>query len=220
MKIPVKPYWWLGHRDKFSSHYYIHIPKCGGTYVERIFTPYIQSCPTRVLDGAQGHLTLTEYESVFRGNGLTFDRTKIFSVVRNPWSWHVSWFNYIRQDVDGKSGHKLEHQLFKKMDFADYIHWLDDPNAKRGPQGYLQKQISDWLTDEHGNIKVESILKQETLEQDLKQLVKRFRLNLPVHSMRLNASQSEHYTSYYNSECREIIRRRHSRDIALFGYQF
>lgn len=179
-----------------------------------------KKCPTRILDGAQGHLTLMEYQVVFGRHGLDFDPAKIFTVVRNPWSWHVSWFNYIRQDYDGKSGHKIEHQLFQDFEFVDYVHWLGDLSAERSPQGYLQKQLSDWLIDDQGNLAVEVALRQETLERDLNQWVKKYKLDLIVPSIRVNTSQGEYYRHYYNVECREIIRKRHSSDISLFGYDY
>ena len=50
--------------------------------------------------------------------------------MRNPWAWHASWYSYIRGDRDGKrSGHRIEHELFQKMNFRDYILSLDDPDV-------------------------------------------------------------------------------------------
>ena len=199
---------------------FIHIPKCGGTYLERMFTPYIQGCPTRTLKAAQGHLTLQEYQQVFSAHSVSFSPVDCFSVVRNPWAWHVSWFNYIKQDVDGKSGHQIEHELFQAFEFRDYLQWLIDPNAERGPQGYIQRQLSDWLIDEREQLVVPTVFRQETLQTDIQAFSTLHRLKVKATAIRLNTSSSRSFREYYDREGAEIIRKRHERDISLFGYEF
>jgi len=201
--------------------YYIHAPKCGGTFVEKTLSPFIKKSPTLTLPDARGHLTWMQYRDVFRKHGIDIFEATTFSVVRNPWDWHVSWFHYIKNDKGGRrSGHAVEHRLFQDFAFRDYIHWLEDPAAERGPQGYLVRQLSDWVIDESEQVAVDHVLRQERLQDELAALVEKLNLDVQVTPMRVNSSKRGHYQGYYDAETRGLIARRHARDLKLFGYEF
>lgn len=221
MRIPDNTRRYLLFRN-YKSIFFIHPPKCGGKYVENTFRPYIKQCPTLTLPAASGHKTWLEHRDIFREHHVDFENAQTFSVVRNPWDWHVSWYHYIKHDKDGKkSGHALEHRLFQKITFPEYIRWLEDPTAERSPQGYITKQVSDWFVDEQGNIAVDTVLRQESLEQDLRRFVEQNNLDIVVSAERKNSSErTGDYQEYYDNETADIIRKRHQRDIALFGYGF
>lgn len=143
------------------------------------------------------------------------------TVVRNPWSWHVSWFNYVRQDKGGKrSGMKIEHELFRTMNFSDYLTWLDDGSAAESPQRYIRKQLSDWILDESGATKVDIVLRQEWLYADMIRLVTKLELAVIPVQKSVNVSTSSDYRSSYTTKGIEQIARRHHRDIEMFGYTF
>src|SRR5262245_26995961 len=94
---------------------FIHIPKCGGKYVESVFSPWIASCDT-LSDWAAGHLTFQEYRTAFETQGIRFTDAFTFAVVRNPWDWHVSWYHYFKSDPEGSdSGHRIEGQMFQRL---------------------------------------------------------------------------------------------------------
>lgn len=107
--------------------YFVHVPKCGGKFIEKVFSPWIQKCPTLAMPWAAGHLTYLEYKERFRKYAhLDFDKGCTFGVVRNPWDWHVSWFHYLKGDPTGaQTGHAIEGALFQDMTFTDYVYWLD-----------------------------------------------------------------------------------------------
>lgn len=201
--------------------YFVHVPKCGGSYVAGTFGRTIDRCPTNTLPEARGHRTYLEYRDIFQRRGMNFGAAPSFAVVRNPWDWHVSWFYYIKGDQGGrKSGHRLEHELFQRFQFAGYLTWLEDPYAARSPQGYIVRQVSDWIVDEQGRIAVSYVLRQERLKSDLERLVSELDLRVTVRNGTRNTSQHDDYHRYYTDNLVECVARRHARDIALLGYSF
>ena len=142
-------------------------------------------------------------------------------MVRNPWKWHVSWYNYIRKDKGGKhSGMPSEHALFQDFSFLDYLRWLETAFDKTRANQYYLGQVSDWVVDETGAIAISDILRQETLAQDLRHLQEKYDLRLSIPKSSKNQSFSGDYRSQYCDEGVEIVARRHPRDISLFGYEF
>lgn len=196
---------------------FIHTPKCGGSFVNYAFGKRFKRCPTLRWKEAKGHKTYLEYKEIFEKRNQNIHDYTMFSVIRNPWSWHVSYFHYIKS---GRSGHHLEHQLFQKMAFSDYLKWLSNPDAKRGPQGYLTKQVSDWIIDEDGKVAVEYILRQENLEKDFLSMIKKEDIFIMPATTKVNTSKHADYRTYYSDRDAEIIAIRHTRDIFLFNYTF
>lgn len=200
---------------------FVHTPKCGGTYVNRAFGRRFRRCPTLTWPEAAGHLLYTQYRDIFRARGQDIHDYYLFSVVRNPFDWHVSWFNYIRKDEGGRrSGHRIEAELFARMNFADYVQWLEDPDAPRGPQGYIQRQVHEWLIDETGNIRVDRVLRQENLRDDFAAMIAETGILVRPGNRRRNVSNDKDFRSFYTPREVDIIARRHATDCALFGYGF
>lgn len=200
---------------------FLHVPKCGGSFVEQTFLPWILKCPSRRIRDARGHLTYGEYAKVFDRHRVDLDAMYVFSVVRNPWAWHVSWFHYLKQDLGrGQSGMPTEVELFQNYDFTDYLRWLADDDAPTSPTRYIRKQQIDYLTDETGRIAVDRVLRQEHLAEDLQQMASELDLALTVGDRRANASAHGHYRDYYDDFGIDLIARRHRDDIAAFGYTF
>ena len=186
-----------------------------------MFSPYSRRCPTLRWKEARGHLTYLQYRPIFEARGENIHDYRIMTVVRNPWAWHVSWFNYVRKDVGGRSsGLRIEHEQFKHMTFSQYIDWLDDESAPESPQRYIRKQQSDWICDESGRIRVDDVLHQETLLDDLNGLVDRLNLAVRPSGKRLNVSTTDDYRRYFTSSEVDRIARRHHRDNEMFGYSF
>ncbi|TDE35267.1 hypothetical protein E1B25_17845 [Antarcticimicrobium sediminis] len=210
---------WAGERMVF-----IHTPKCGGSFVSSAFGLRYKWCPTMRWREASGHLTYRQYKKIFADRGRNLDDNILFTVIRNPWDWHVSWYHYVGRDTGGRhSGMPLEHEQIKDLSFSDYIKWLDDEDPLRSCDDYMRRQISDWILDDRGKIAVSDILRQENLHADLEGLRDRYglRLNIPPEGARINASHpNEDYRRFYNDVDSERIARRHARDIALFDYSF
>jgi hypothetical protein len=111
--------------------------------------------------------------------------------------------------------------LFQNLSFRDYLKWLDDPTTRKSHWGYQSRPVSDWVVDETGRIAVDRVLRQETLEEDLRALVRDLNLAVTVKPQKPNASaRNPDYRSYYDTGSAEIVARRHSRDLELFNYVF
>jgi hypothetical protein len=122
MLVPTLERFFLFHR-KIKLHF-LHIPKCGGSTIDTTFSPWIKHCETRTLSGSKGHLTYLEYSKLFTTLGRP-QPIRWFTVIRNPWDWHVSWFHYIKGDANGRhSGMQLDASLFQNFSFADYVNCL------------------------------------------------------------------------------------------------
>lgn len=200
---------------------FLHIPKCGGGFIQDMFAPYSKRSPILKWKEAAGHQTYNEYEQVFKERSDDIQNYLIMTVVRNPWSWHVSWYNYIRNDRNGKrSGLKTEHEQFKNMSFDEYLDWLDDDSVPQSPQGYVKKQLSDWICNDEGIVMVDIVLRQESLFEDVTRLVNKLDLAIEPIQKSVNVSTKDDYRSYYSPEGAERIARRHQRDIELFQYSF
>lgn len=201
---------------------FIHTPKCGGSFVGKAFHRHQKECISLREPNLSGHLLWKQYRDRLSSMDLSIEKYKTFSVVRNPFSWHVSWYNYIRGPRGGeKSGYHLEHEMFQRMTFPNYVDWLDDPDAPRTETFDMGKQISDWVLDEDENIAVDHILKQESLVRDLSDMARAYgiRIRLPSHPVNVSSSKKR-YQDYYTAEDIDKIAARHQRDFRHFEYGF
>lgn len=196
---------------------FIHVPKTAGSAVKKLLAKVAKPDCFDLPE----HITYIEYRAKLLESGINnFPQT--FAVVRNPWDWHVSWYHYLKYDKDGMdSGHLIEHQLFNKVEFPDYIRWLDDPGATRSPQGFIVKQMSDWLIDDNGLVAVDHILRSETLAADLNNFLRSMGCQIRPRLRTVNTSQRDRdYRRYYDNATAGMIAHRHRRDIVEFGYRF
>lgn len=208
-------------RQRGKKMIFVHTPKCGGSSIGKVFGKRRRDCPSINWPEAAGHKLYVEYRDIFKARGEDIHDYYLFAVVRNPFAWHVSWYTYIRSDPSGrKSGHRLEAELFAKMSFADYVDWLEDSDALRSPQGYMQRQVKDWVCDENGKIRMDRILRQEHLAQDFSAMVAETGIRVSRPLGRRNVSNREDFRKFYGTNEVDRIAARHADDCSLFGYAF
>lgn len=161
-----------------------------------------------------------DYRDTFPATGRDIGDYLTFSVVRNPWDWHVSFYHYIRQ-LSGRNREKtLEfNRITNALSFSDYLGWIDGDQPKPADIG-ADRQVSDWVVDETGRIVVDVVMRQERLAADFADFIARYGLRLQVPAERVNTSEHKDYRSYYSDADAALVARRHARDIALFGYGF
>ncbi len=220
MKVPTNQKLSLFRHAEKRLHF-LHVPKCGGSFVEKAFLPWIKKCETRIFPETAGHLTYQQYESAFARIGIGMPDLW-FTVIRNPWDWHVSWFHYIKGDPTGKhSGCRIEGALFQSFTFSDYIRWLEDPSAPATDSRMMHKQMKDYLTDADSSIAVSRILRQESLAEDLDRMIQDLDLKTRIPKGRKNTSRREtDYRVHYTDKEAEVVARRHADDLELFHYRF
>jgi hypothetical protein len=146
-----------------------------------------------------------------------------FALVRNPWDRMVSWFCY---------AHALARRPAAPPRLIGALHgrraplrerfgvWLRDPECNAGflADGRILRDQLDWITDEHGACLVDFVGRYETLRDDFQTLCQRFGVDAALPHVR--RSERAPLADYYDDETREIVRRRHRRDIEAFGYEF
>ncbi|MGJ8626465.1 MAG: hypothetical protein ACSHXB_05845 [Sulfitobacter sp.] len=201
---------------------FVHTPKCGGKYVSQAFGRRFDACVTMTDPQMRGHQTWRNYRVGFSRHGLDIRDFCTFGLVRNPWRWHQSWYSYVKKDKGGRhSGMPVEHALFQNITFLDYLRWLDNPGITGLQNRYYLRQMSDWLVGGDGQICVDHVLRCETLASDMTTLSDTYGLRLSLPRKRVNQSHSDVNPDVtYCAEGIEIVRRRHARDIELFGYTF
>ena len=64
------------------------------------------------------------------------------------------------------------------------------------------------------------ILRQETLDEDLRELAGKLDLAIHIGDRRVNSSRRNDYRKYYSDADRQRVALRHKDDLELFGYKF
>jgi hypothetical protein len=189
---------------------FIHIPKTAGTSIEKWMSSNFSCKYTK----GDKHCTVDVAKSKLGNLGETF------CVVRNPWDWCVSWYQFsferakrrldfienhnIQQYPNIKEKYNKQHQIdtIKKYE-RGFEYWLTDFTKK--PQLY-------WAQD------VKCILKLETLKTDFKKIQNYTNCYSPLPF--LNKSNRQSYKEYYTTTTKKIVESRYIEDIETFNYKF
>ena len=200
---------------------FVHPPKCGGSFVQSAFGRRGRKCISVQDRRLRGHLFWTEYRDRLPELGTSIDAFYTFSIMRNPFAWRVSFFEYVRNDPGGRrSGLPHLHAIWSRMTFSEYLDWLVDPATPSTLRFRPTARVSDWFTDEQGHIAVDCVLRQERLAQDLSDLRNAFGLLIDLPTARVNQSVSGDWRRYYSDTDVEKVASLHDRDLALFDYHF
>ena len=200
----------ISHANKYI---FVHIPKCGGTSIEKslLMTENVDLNLGKM--GQFGLVRLskeTKREYKLSVNGVQHNRLSgypaplqkeyfCFTFVRNPWDLLVSKYHYSRQSQQGVS--------FKEMIFL-----MDD--AKMRPRHRLKFNQTDFI-----NSNINYVGRFENLEVDFKKICTTLDLN-PPKLERLNITKHAPYWEYYDEETREMVATKYKKDIETFGYKF
>lgn len=65
---------------------------------------------------------------------------------------------------------------------------------------------------------VDFVGRMESMDRDFAYVAERLGCDKTL--AKVNAGSHQHYTSYYDEETREIVRRVYRKDIKIFGYDF
>jgi hypothetical protein len=197
---------------------FIHIPKTGGTSVSRVLGRH-----GIMLHGVKNHDSLyfkhALASDVRRMMGDQFDRYYSFTIVRNPWDWVVSNYEFnrglhrpftagTRYRVSGVVPDNLKAQSFK-----DWLQWWIEE---------LQPSQHRLISSADGQPLVKKIYRFEDIGQclrDIRRRVHRWALKPIPHAMRLKGKK-KHYSEYYDAETMKLVEEFFAVDIERFGYSF
>jgi len=204
----------ISEKNKFL---FIHIYKNAGASIAKALRPYSSSKVELMLNKPlrkigihifdpspfPDHLTALQImERLGRDHFMSLYR---FAIVRNPWDWQVSLYNYALKDKT-----HFEHGMTKAFSgFEEYLEWRCDGNYQ------LQK---DFIYDSEGNCLVNFTGRFENLDNDFKVICNTIgvQASLPkVHVLR-----SDDYRGHYSLYSRTLIEKTFEEDIRMFGYEF
>lgn len=194
---------------------HVHLPKTGGTYTDSIqeYLPHLNL----------GH-TLIRHD---RGDRfcpvglMPMDQAKVkrfflFSTVRNPYSFLVSYFSQAGGEWQGQSYPNpdfYDHELAKKG-FETFVHAI----LERSEPWPSKKFLFPTLFDDQGRCVVDWINRNEGLDDDLMCLANHFHRPYQPQPRRNVSNRSKPVESYYSDALREDVAYMYQREFMLFGY--
>jgi hypothetical protein len=198
---------------------FVHVYRSGGQSITAALEPYLTRprlarvpllarIGDRRLDALRehnhGHISARELRAALPRE--QFDSFFKFAFVRNPWSWQVSVFHFVRQRPDHP-----DHEFFETL--RDFNHYLDWRVNTAGPR--LQ---SDLVCDTSGEVLVDFLGHYETLAADFATVCARLGISRALPHK--NRSQHDSYREYYSDETRALVAEAYKADIERFGYEF
>ena len=205
--------------SKKHNFIFIHIYKNAGTSITRALKPFAlsrwQMAGHKLFKKAgisspffdpqpfHGHITASEMiDSLGREK---FNSFFSFAIIRNPWDWQVSLYNYM---LKLETHH--QHELVKKLgNFEEYIKWRCKNEVR------YQK---DFIYSENNNLLVNYVGRYEDLNNEFSKICSQ--IGISTFLPELNVSNKKPYQQFYNDETKELVRRAFEPDIKLFDYEF
>jgi hypothetical protein len=205
---------------------FVHIPKTGGTSIERIIWPgnddrcagnlcmgLVDGFHNKYQTGGLQHLLARQIrEEVGRE---VFDKFFKFSIVRNPWDKAISQYIYMGERGDLRRFIGLsETDSFKK--------YLELIQKRTHVQWESQHKF---ILDESGQEMVDYIGRFERFNDEVSRILQEIKARNGVEIRiddipHLKKSNRSHYRDYYDSEAREMVAHIYKKDIEYFGYTF
>ncbi len=200
----------LSHSRRFI---FVHIYKNAGTSIRTALRKYCEpGILCRILRRVGGcrcpdlpaHMPATEIRDSLPQE--VFSSYFKFAIVRNPWDWVVSLYNYILQ----MPAH-VDHAAVKALrSFEEYIDWWMVDRRK------TQKSF---ISNERGRILVDFVGRYESLERDFAAVCSRIGISRTLpHANR--SSKGRPYREFFCDRTRRILQDALADDIDTFGYTF
>ena len=172
---------------------FIHIPKNAGTTVGKMLGR--NGIEFVVGDGGRQHMR-HRYARDFRS-----EPWDSFTVVRNPYTRVVSWYEWIRRLPN-----------YSRLEFDQFV--LSRFDTGRARLAWMPQ--TEWThTALHETQLVTHILKYETLERDLRDLFP----TIQGKWLHLNSGGITDYDAYYSSFTRDSVTEAFYEDFINFGYE-
>jgi chondroitin 4-sulfotransferase 11 len=191
----------INHKHKFI---FIHIPKTGGTSIEKVFKKDVGGAFERERTIKYKHQNAKGMQKLFP---IEWGEYFKFALVRNPFDLLVSRYFWSR-DVQ-------QLESFKEKSFSEYIIAV---NYHKLPEWTIPKCQYNYLSV-NGEVAMDFIGRFENLQEDFNTIWDK--IGIPRQEIpHVNKSKHKHYTEYYNEETKQIVAEKYAKDIEYFGYKF
>ena len=191
--------------SKNKKFVFIHIPKTGGSSIEKCLKKYSTDKITGNENNVQvicnktnnnyKHATLQQHKNIY--GDIISDYFK-FTVIRNPWDRLISLWHW------GGNGN------FNKKKFINKI------KTRSKEQGAWAPMVNYICKD--NKILVDKIVRFENLDKEFHQTMNK--MDIKITLPHINKTKHRNYTSYYDDELKTIIEQYYKKDIELFNYKF
>lgn len=209
--------------DLTNKFIFTHPPKCGGTSIEELLGflrlrneyPHIHSFK---------HGSLEMHFDKIKSKNLEPRNFFKFSIIRNPWSRAVSFYNHLRyKEYDhfsknpsplGMPAYILDSRI---MTFKDYCfkYYKNNFNSEVSTKPYMLSK---------GKFSLDYVIKLESLKEDFFSIKEKIGVTSDLEIPHLNNSDQyinrKHYKQYYDKETQEFIGNLFKWDIKFFNYKF
>lgn len=198
---------------------FIHIPKCGGTTIEKI----LGTCTPKELfdyghrldkslDKSLQHLTYLELKENLKINWVDFYS---FSVVRNPYSRAVSEYKYQKDLYLKTSEEKYNHASFE-----NFLNILNlEPSQRIGLyDGHMETQMSFLKTEEGTRYHLAEIFNFENLAPCWERLENITGVKYGNYLWSRKSKDPTPYQDFYALETQDIVYNFYKEDFENFGY--
>jgi hypothetical protein len=196
---------------------FVHIFKNAGTSVKNVLKPHAASRLERFLTRARlmprpqfliDHQHPTAQAIRERVGDTIWDTCFKFAIVRNPWDWQTSLYQYILK----RNQHPLHATVKQLGSFDAYIH------AVCAREHCLYSLQQDFICDEDSQVIVDHVARFESMTSEWDYISKRIGLSSPLPHM--NVSKEADYRTYYDNRTVDLVAEAFQPDIDRFGYQF
>lgn len=219
----------ISHKKKFI---FIHIYKTAGTSITDHLIPYCRFIDRVVYDfpvtkkvseiinrytgkkdsgfeqilGHHKHATALAVRNNL--DSKLFNEYYTFCVIRNPWDWRVSLYNFLKQ-----AKHHSDHEKATKYSFHDFIKYDIDSEPQK---------LVDFVQDEQGNDIVDFVAKFENLDNDFQGVTTHLDIaHKKLNTLNISRSRNKkNYKEYYNDESADLVFQYFKEDIEKFNYKF
>lgn len=188
---------------------FIHIPKCAGTSIISFLNMEMQ-----------GHFTAHKYVCEQPPHPLFSTSNYLkFTIVRNPWDRVVSSYEYakmLNSYYHSENNLHPDFNLIHNLTFEETLLKLkSNPELFKHPSWFPQYH---WVCDYENVVLVDKIFKLENLDDEFNSFLKKYGYTetLP----KLNGSNRNQYTSYYNEQTISLVSDIYQNDIKIFNYKY
>jgi hypothetical protein len=215
---------------------FIHIPKCGGTSIEKALG-HLDEYEGR---GQQDHRSMSQIEEAFSLSGSLSFKERVrkflpigtfkkrpsrnpkndlvvtreqyeeyykFTIVRDPWARAYSWYKNMMRDEK----HHEKYGISGDLSFKDFL-------RDHAGKGMLKPQTW-WLKSLDGSFNLDQIGRFETLQKDFRKACDAMGLS-HIELPHILKGSSGNHREHYDEESIELISRIYKEEIELFNHSF